>query len=133
MANYNGLVAALTLNGSTVSQTLGGASISNVVTSASVPSKFFSHGQFAISVAGISGNIGVQIIGAVGGATYVIAGRTNISASGGFPIPCISYTGTSGTFTNIGIPRPAFVSFQGNTAGTVVGFTASVFLCAEYN
>ena len=136
MASYNGLVSTLTLNGSTVSQTMGntGQLVGAIV--ASVPSKFFPHGQFAINVAGISGTVGVQILGGVGGATYVIAGRTNISAAGGFPIPLITYVGTSGTFQNIGIPRPYSVVIQGAGVGgttNFIGFTTSVFLAAEYN
>ena len=136
MANYNGLVASITLNGSTVSQTMGNTGQQTGAIVSTVPNKFFTDGQFAISVRGISGTIGVQVIGAVGGATYAIAGRTNISASGGFPVPLIVYVGTSGTPTNFGIPRPALVVIQGAGVGgttNFIGFTASVFLAAEYN
>jgi hypothetical protein len=132
MANYNGLVASSSLNGSTVSQTLATGAQQNVPPVAAVPNKFFSDGQFAIAVSGISGLIGVQVIGAVGGATYVIAGRTNISAAGGFPIPMVTYIGTSGTPINVGIPRPAYVSFQAGVTGAI-GVTASVFFAGEYN
>ena len=132
MASYNGLVASSSLNGSTDSQVMQGSSQQNVGCNAAVPSKFFSNGQFAIQVQGISGTVGVQIVGAVGGATFVIAGRTNISGVGGFPVPLVKYVGTSGTFEGFGFPRPSFVSFQGGSTGTI-GLTASVFLAAEYN
>lgn len=128
MANYNGLVAGVT---SIV--LLGGTSQHVAPVVASVPNKFFHSGQFAINVAGISGTIGVQVIGAVGGATYVIAGRTSISASGGFPVPLIKYVGTSGTNEIFGIPRPSAVLFQTTGLTATWGFTASVFLAAEYN
>ena len=136
MASYNGLVASLTLNGSTVSQTMGNTGQQTAAIVASVPAKFFPFGQFAINVAGISGTVGVQVIGAVGGATYAIAGRTNISASGGFPVPLIAYVGTSGAPQNYGIPRPSLVVIQGAGVGgttNFIGYTASVFLAAEYN
>lgn len=128
MANYNGLVASLTKDGSTVSQTLTG--ISSVTVVAAVPNKFFKHGQFGIvCTQGVSGNFSVNIIGAVGGATYIIAGRTSISAVGSYPVPLILY-GNSGTPTNIGIPRPYQVQFQSNAAPA--GFTASVYLAGDY-
>ena len=136
MANYNGLVASITLNGSTVSQTMGNTGTQIAPPVAAVPAKFFSIGQFAINIAGISGQIGVQVIGAIGGATFAIAGRSNISASGGFPIPLIRYVGTSGTMETIGIPRPSMVVIQGAGVGgstNFIGFTASVYLAAEYN
>ena len=134
MATYNGLLASMTLNGSTASQVLANQGVSFAKIADAVPMKYFSFGQFAIRVSGVSGTIGVEVVGAVGGATYVIAGRTNITASGGFPIPLVAYVGTSGTvpLASPGIPRPAYVAFaNGNTA--VAGITASVYLAADYN
>lgn len=132
MASYNGLVASTIIAGNTAFA----AGTSTFGVTYTVPSKFFSHGQFAAQVTGISGTLGVQILGAVGGATFVIAGRTNVSAVGNFPIPLITYVGTSGTFQNTGIPRPSLVIWQGaGLGGTTnqIGLTASVFLAGEYN
>lgn len=128
MASYNGLVA-----GVTSITLLGGTSQHVAPVVAAVPAKFFSSGQFAINVAGISGTIGVQVIGAVGGATFAIAGRTTISASGSFPVPLIKYVGTSGTNEIFGIPRPSAVVFQPTGQTATWGFTASVFFAGEYN
>lgn len=136
MASYNGLIATTALNGSTVSQTMGNTGQQTAVIVRAVPAKFFSFGQFAVNVAGISGTVGVQVIGAVGGATYAIAGRTNISASGSFPVPLIAYVGTSGAVQNFGVPRPSLVVWQGAGVGgatNFIGFTASVFFAGEYN
>jgi hypothetical protein len=132
MANYNGLVASLTLNGSTVSQTLGTTAVSKAVIVAAVPNKYFSSGQFAVQATqGVSGGFAVVIVGAVGGATYIIAGRTNITAAGGWPVPPVLYVGTSGSIPHLGFPRPSYVSFEGT--GTIAGFTAGVFLAGEYD
>jgi hypothetical protein len=135
MGSYNGLVAQIALNGSTVSQVMGSTGVTYIGVTYSVPAKFFIAGQFGLQVTGISGTIGVQIVGAVGGATYVIAGRTNISATGGYPVPLVVYVGTSGAVTNVdaGIPRPAYVAFGAAGLTATIGVTASVFLCAEYN
>ena len=135
MANYNGLVAQIALNGSTASQVMGSTAVTYVGVTYSVPAKFFSSGQFGLQVIGISGTIGIQIVGAVGGATFVIAGRTSINAAGGFPVPMIAYVGSSGTIPlpSPGIPRPAYVAFQAAGLTAAIGVTASVFLAAEYN
>lgn len=128
MANWNGLVASLTKDGSTVSATLSGISFSRV--NGEMPNKFFPHGQFAVvATQGVSGVFAVNVIGAVGGATFAIAGRTNISAVGSFPVPLTVY-GNSGSQTDTGIPRPYGVQFE--SAKGVVGFTASVYFAGEY-
>jgi hypothetical protein len=133
MATWNGLVCGKTLDGSTLSQLQGSTQVSYVSAGAAVPAKFFSHGQFGIQLLnGVSGVFGVQIVGSVGGATYVIAGRTNISAVGGFPVPLIAYVGTSGAPVNYGIPRPAYVAFGGVGNTTTIGFTANVFFAGRY-
>lgn len=132
MASYNGLVATTIVAGNTAFAS--GTSTFGVTYA--FPAKFFSHGQFATQITGISGTVGVQIIGAVGGATFAIAGRTNVSATGNFPIPMITYVGSSGTFQNVGIPRPSAVVWQGaGLGGTTnqIGITASVFFAGEYN
>jgi hypothetical protein len=135
MANYNGLVAQIALNGSTTSQVMGSTAVTYVGVTYSVPAKFFNSGQFGLQVIGISGTIGIQIVGAVGGATYVIAGRTNINAAGGYPVPLVVYVGTSGAVTNVnaGIPRPAYVAFGAAGLTATIGVTANVFMAAEYN
>jgi hypothetical protein len=134
MASYNGLICSKTLDGSTASQVLGSSGVAYVGVTHSVPAKFFSSGQFGIQVSGVSGRFGVEIVGAVGGATWIIAGRTAITAVGGFPIPFLNYTGASDSVAAIqkGIPRPAYVAFGAGATGTV-GFTASVFFAGEYN
>lgn len=128
MANYNGLLTSQTTTGNT--QTLTATPVD------AVPGKFFSSGYFAITcVDGVSGVFGVQIIGAIGAATYPIAGRTNISAAGSFPIPLIDYVGVSGSIsTNRGFPRPFSVEFVGVSiaATRAVGYTATVYVCGEY-
>lgn len=132
MASYNGLVATTVIAGNTAFAS--GTSTFTIVSS--VPAKFFPFGQFATQVTGISGTLGVQILGAVGGATFVIAGRTNVSATGNFPIPLVTYVGTSGAVQNSGIPRPSLVIWQGaGLGGTTnqIGLTASVFFAGEYN
>ena len=132
MGSYNGLVASKTLDGSTVSQTLGVTAFAYVTAANAVPMKFFPFGQFAVQTKnGVSGTIGVYVVGSVGGATYIIAGRSNITAVGGFPVPLYNYVGLSGSVTNSGIPRPAYVQFA-NHGAAVAGFTASVSLAAEY-
>lgn len=128
--NWNGLIASLTKDGSTTSQILTGVSTASV--GVEVPNKFFKRGQFAVTLTqGVSGIIGINVVGSVGGATYNIAGRTNISAVGSYPLPYYSYVGTSGTpYINPGIPRPAYVSFE--SAKAVCGFTASVYFAGSY-
>lgn len=127
MASYNGLLASQTTTGDTQTLTAGPVT--------SVPAKFFSSGHFAITCTeGVSGSFGVQILGAIGGATYAIAGRTAISGVGSFPIPLISYVGSSGSVALIGFPRPFAVELTGvSIAGTrAVGYTASIYVCGEY-
>jgi len=135
MSTYNGFISSLTLNGSTVSQTMG-ATPSNTVIGTAVPNKYFANGQFAVQATqGVSGSFYVNVIGAVGGATYVIAGRTGINAVGGFPVPQFLYVGASGSITQVGIPRPAFVQWGSGTGSTsaVIGFTATLYFAGTYN
>lgn len=127
MASYNGLLTSQTTTGDT--QTLTAEPV------ASVPAKFFSAGHFAITTTeGVSGSFGVEIFGAVGGATYVIAGRTAISGVGSFPIPLVSHVGSSGSVALIGFPRPYAVDFTGVSiaATRAVGYTATIYVCGEY-
>ena len=128
MASYNGLLASQTTTGDT--QTLTVQPVS------AVPAKFFSSGYFAITCTeGVSGTFGVQIIGAIAGATYAIAGRTNIDDVGSFPITLIDYVGVSSSIsTMIGFPRPHSVEFTGVSiaATRAVGYTATVYICGEY-
>lgn len=124
MANWNGLVASL------AKASLTGVSF--VVTNTEFPSKYFENGQFAVKVgAGHSGTIGINVIGSVGGATFAIAGRTNITAAGSFPVPLYLY-GVSGNPVNQGIPRPAGVQFE-SAAALGNSFNCSVFFAGAYN
>lgn len=124
MANWNGLVASLTQT-----RIIG---TSFVTVNTEMPNKFFKHGQFAIrATEGVSGTLFVNVIGAVGGATFVIAGRSNITAVGSFPMPQFLY-GQSGTPTGIGYPRPIGVNFTGTGTTWGVGITASVFFAGDY-
>jgi hypothetical protein len=123
MANWNGLVASL------AKASLTG--VSSVGVNQAFPSKFFENGQFAALLTGVSGVIAINVIGSVGGATFTVAGRTNISAAGSFPIPLLIY-GFSGNPVNQGIPRPYSVDFASASAlGN--SFTASVFFAGAYN
>lgn len=127
MSSYNGLLASQTTTGDT--QTLTAEPV------ASVPAKFFSSGHFAMTCTqGVSGEFGVQVLGAIGGATYAIAGRTAIAGAGSFPIPLISYVGSSGSVPLLGFPRPYAVEITGVSiaATRAVGYTASFFVCGEY-
>jgi predicted ATP-grasp superfamily ATP-dependent carboligase len=118
MASFNGHLASLT-------QTLQVGGVSYVTVSAEVPQKWFRTGLFAIkTLDGVSGSFGVQIVGSVGGATFVIAGVTTVNSAASRII------GTTGGAT-FGIPRPMYVAFQ--SAGTVTGFTASVYLAGDYS
>jgi hypothetical protein len=132
MSNWNGFVSSLTRNGSTVSQTMGATAVAYSQVADAVPGKYFSSGQFAVATTqGVSGAFFVNVVGAVGGATFVIAGRTAVNAVGGFPIPLILYVGSSGSVPNRGFPKPAYV--QWGSAGAVIGFTAAVYLAGEYS
>lgn len=133
MANYNGLVSSKTLDGSTVSQTLGTTAFTYTQIADAFPMKFFSAGQFAVQTkAGQSGTIGVYVVGAIGGATFLIAGRSGIATVGGWPMGIYNYTGLSGSVAITGIPRPAYVQWA-NHGAAFAGFTASVFFAGEYN
>jgi hypothetical protein len=124
MPSYNGLVASLTYNGSTVSQTLGATASAYVNAVDALPHKYVKTGIFAVNAKdGVSGGFGCQIVGGVGGATFVIAGITGIAAVGSSPM------GTT-ALALFGIPRPAYVKFE-PIAG-VAGFTASVYLTGDY-
>lgn len=134
MANYNGLIASLTKDGSDADNVLSGTSFVTVVSA--VPGKFFPHGQFAIACTeGVSGGFSVDVIGGIGGATFAIATRRNITDPGSFPIPQNLF-GFSGSQVSSGFPRPIGVDFIAGTtaAGTSwpVGFSASVYLAGEY-
>ena len=136
MRVYNGpIISAKTYNGQTYSGVTGGslagdsASYSTVLSA--IPSNFFRYAQFMVKpTQGISGIIGCYVVGGVGGATYVIAGRSNITAIGSYPVPLWLY-GHSGTPTNMLVPRPDYVQFW-NHAANVACFTATVTMAGEY-
>lgn len=132
MPTYNGLLCSLTKDGAQgVTTFLNG--ISTVFPVNAVPQKFFNHVELAIALFnGVSGGFTVSVVGAVGGATYIVAERQNLSAVGSFPIPLIVY-GRSGSDPSLGIPRPWGVQFNAPVTGqSNVGFTASVFIAGEY-
>jgi len=122
MPKFNGLIASLTKGSSTGGEhaLLTGTSLSPI--GAMVPAKHFENAIFAVQTSGISGTYAVLVVGAVGGATFVIAGATGIGANGS------TLLGTS-----VGVaaaPRPAYVAFSSAEAAT--GFTSSVFMAGEY-
>ena len=126
MATYNGLLCSLTT-------TLGGVSISTVNTADSVPAKYFKSGYIALTATqGISTGFYCNVFGMIGGATFIIAGRTAITTVGTYIMGTTSAT-LCGTGAGVGsnpFPRPSYAQF-GPTAGPT-GFTASVYVCGEY-
>lgn len=123
MARFNGHIVTFTKGSSTGGENavLTGISASGAISDA-VPAKHFRDAIFGVVTQGISGTYACHVVGAVGGATMVIAGQTGIAADGSSII---------GTTTPIAaIPRPAYVSFDSAEDGA--GFTASVFMAAEY-
>lgn len=124
MGSYNATIASKTLNGSTVSQTLGATASTVVQISNEVPMKWFKHGLFSVlTTQGVSGGFGAQVIGFIGGASFVIAGVTAVTAVG------TKLMGTSGS-PSFGFPRPAYIVIQ-PVAG-VAGFTATFGLAGWY-
>lgn len=125
MASWNGLVASI------VNPGLSGTS--HVSVNTVMPAKFFPHGQFAVSATeGVSGQFNVNVIGSIGGATFIIARRVGVAAIGSFPVSMRIY-GESGSPIDMGVPRPIGVDFQNALGSTAVaGFTASVYFAGEY-
>jgi len=135
MSTFNGVIASLTKAGNAGITTLL-SGVSSVTVNSTTPMKYFSGGQFAvIAKNGVSGTFGVEIIGSIGGASFIIAGTTNIGSVGSYPIPFYTYTGvSSGTqLINPGFPRPAYVNFVSGKSNIDSGFTATVTLCGSYN
>ena len=125
MASYNGLVAQLILDGSTASEVLGATAVTYVNAVSAVPHKWFNSGLFAVKAAdGISGAYSCIIVGAIGGATTVIAGMT-----GGTTLAS-NIIGATGS-ASFGFPRPAYV--QVGAADGVLGVTLNVWLAGNYN
>ena len=127
MPSYNGLLATRTTLGDTQSVLI------NPV--AAVPAKFFTSGHLAFTaVGGVSGAIGIEVIGAVGGATFAIAGKSAISGAGSLPMPLYTWTGNSGTANSLGFPRPFGVEIGGvsQAATRAVSYSVSVYVCGEY-
>jgi hypothetical protein len=124
MATWNGIIGSATRDGSTVSQTLLATATLVVPIGAQVPNKWFKHGLFSCVLAnGVSGGIGIQIVGYIGGASFVIAGTTALTTVGS------KILGTTGGAT-FGFPRPAYAIIQ-PVAG-VAGFTATLGMGAWY-
>ena len=134
--HFSGLIASRTYNGQSYSGvtggTLAGDSVCYVNTNATLPSTYFINGQFVLkTVSAISGTIGVYVVGDIGGATFIIAGRSNISTIGGFPMPMWNYVGLSGSVTNQGVPWAKYVQFHNHVAN-VACFTATVHFAGNY-
>ena len=131
MASYNGLVASMIKGSSTGGEfaVLDGISASNTVDN--FPKRFFSHGQFAMTLHGMSGTISVDVVSSIGGASFVITGTTGYATDGNFVLPVQTFVGTSGVAVgNQGVPFPSYVSFGSGEDGS--GLTASVFFAGEY-
>ena len=131
MATFNGyLLGSTTFDGSTattVTGTTGGETINTVN---AVPMKMFKNAVLALQcVDGISGAFGVEVIASVGGATFVIAGKTDIDTVGNYVLG----TTAKGLWlaTDNTIPRPTKAVFE--TAGDIAGWTAYIYLMGEYN
>jgi hypothetical protein len=129
MGTFNGHVASHVLDGSTDSQVSGATTAVTVNADVGVPAKAFRHAMLALRCQdGVSGSFGVEVIGAVGGATFIIAGRTAIAAVGNYVLG-LTNNQTWGAIENI-CPRPSKVVFS--TAVPISGWTASVYLAGEY-
>jgi len=125
MATYNGIIGTTTYNGTTAAGgTLGATASVTLNVSTAVPQKWFKHGLFSLALTqGVSGGIGAQVVGFVGGASFVIAGLTGATTVGS------KIFGTTGGAT-FGFPRPAYIVIQ-PVAG-VAGFTATFGLGGWY-
>lgn len=126
MASFSGFVAGLSKT------TLTGVSF--VSANGEIPGKCFSTGLFAVHVTtGVTNSFSVNVIGAVGGATFRIAGRTNITGVGTYTLPLFSLVGDSGTqiLSQSAVPRPYGVEFA--SAIDACGFdTANVYFTGNY-
>ena len=132
MASYNGFLCSRTYDGSTVSQTLGATASVTLTVSSAVPAKYFMNGFIALVASnGVSGTFGCDVIGSVGGATFVIAGRTGITAVGSYILGTTGIAGTVGVGT-VAFPRPSAVRLY-TTGAAVSGFTVSLYMAGEYN
>ncbi len=122
MSSFNGLISSLIKGsaGSGENAVLDGVSTSSIV--AGTPAKFMNRALFALELSGISGEISCHIVGAIGGATYVIAGATAIAANGSLLL--------GSSVTSIGCARPKYVEWASALDGA--GFTGSVFMAGEY-
>jgi hypothetical protein len=121
MARWNGYLTTL-IKGESGGAVLTGVSYAGV-TNPAVPAKHFSDVNFGVVTTGISGSYAIFVVGAVGGATGVIAGMTGVAANGS-----VFITGSSGGIT--GVPKPAYVQWA--SAEDTAGFTSSVFMAGEY-
>lgn len=123
MATWNGLVC-------TTGGALGATASATVKVDPAVPNKFFKNGFLALhAVTGVSVGFYCNVYGYVGGASFLIAGRTAITAVGTYIM------GTTGIATGGGVgpnpfPRPGIVEV-GPTNG-INGYTFSLYLAGEY-
>jgi len=123
MPSYNGLLSGSFIKGSSTGgeyAVMTGSSTS--VIADAVPMKYFNSALFGVEAAGISGGFAAFVISRIGGATFVIAGRTGITANGSFLM------GSSSAI--VGVPRPAYVEWQ--SAVNLSGVTAHVYMAGEY-
>lgn len=133
MGSFNGVIASLTLDGSTTSEVLGATASQTVNVSDSVPQKLFFDGYIGVHVTeGVSGGFGFQVLGSIGGATFVIAGQTGIASVGNYRLGITQSgaTGAGATLYSTSFPRPSKIVFE-PIAG-VAGFTVSIGMMARY-
>ena len=115
MGSYNGLIAQTTLT------SFNGISYTNAVDT--VPSKLFKTAVFSARVSTqVGGTMSINVVGAVGGATFIIAGVTGIRATGNY----IMGITASATYLT---PRPIYVQWAG---GISTLFSARVFIAGDY-
>ena len=117
MATWNGIIAS-------TATTMAGASTTILTINPAVPQKWFKHGLFScVLTNGVSVGIGAQVVGYIGGASFVIAGFTGGTTVGS------KIFGTTGGAT-FGFPRPTFIVIQ--SVGAATGFTATFGLGGWY-
>jgi hypothetical protein len=119
MGSWNGVIASSTQN------ILSGSGAESGPVSAEIPAKLFSSAVFGARVTGFTtgsgGHFGVVLVGAIGGATFVIAGVTAITANGNYLM------GTTADATSL-IPRPSTFLVQGFSGGA----TIAIGMAGEY-
>ena len=120
MGSWNGVIATDTII------LLSGTSGSEVFeVTAAAPAKALTRGIFSANVTSFlgagGGFAGVVVVGAVGGATFVIAGVTGLNANGNYIM------GTTASALNL-MPRPAYCFVDGFSMSAAI----AVGMAGEY-